>query len=187
MAFLEELLTSYLGRCERDCKFNHDYNKVAACKTYLHKRTCPAGSSCSLSHDLNAHRTPMCTFFARGNCTNSTCPYTHTLPKEGAKVCESFARLGYCDAGSECPDLHIFECPDYANKGECNDETCHLPHVERAGQLRRLNGGSSNDVSSNDNSDHDAELETAPAFVVAGNEASTKEFSQQADFIGFGD
>jgi hypothetical protein len=125
----------------------------------------------------------------RGSCTNPTCQYVHITPKEGAKVCEAFARLGYCDAGGDCSNLHVFECPDYANKGECTDKACHLPHVERATQLRRL-AGSSADVSSNDNSDIDDdadEPEAAPAFVGAEGELPTSAFSQQAAFIRIGD
>jgi hypothetical protein len=154
------------------------------------KQSCPAGSNCALSHDLTPHRTPMCHFFARGNCTNRSCPYSHTTPKEGAKVCEDFARLGYCDKGADCHDMHVFECPDFANKGKCDDEQCHLPHVERAGQLRRLAGSSSNDVSSNDNSDanDDVEAENASAFIGATDSpAAVSAFSQQADFIRLGD
>lgn len=29
------------------------------------------------------------------------------------------------------------ECPEYANEGKCNDTRCSLPHVDRAGQLRK--------------------------------------------------
>ncbi|KIW01044.1 uncharacterized protein PV09_07558 [Verruconis gallopava] len=173
------------GHCSRDCRFNHDPSKVAVCKTFLHKRSCPAGSSCPLSHDLTPHRTPVCMFFARGNCTNDNCQYVHSMPKDGAIVCEAFARLGYCEAGENCPHLHVFECPDYANTGKCDKEDCHLPHVQRASQLRRLAGrGSSHGPSSNEHSDNDdLGPEATATFVGADAEASTAGFTQQADYI----
>ncbi|KAL8740117.1 MAG: hypothetical protein Q9190_007143 [Brigantiaea leucoxantha] len=32
---------------------------------------------------------------------------------------------------------HIHECPDYANSGLCRRKKCTLPHVDRAGQIRK--------------------------------------------------
>lgn len=54
-----------------------------------------------------------------------------------APVCRPFATLGYCEKGADCFDRHIFECPDYTNSGICKNEHCRLPHVDRAGQLRK--------------------------------------------------
>lgn len=36
-----------------------------------------------------------------------------------------------------CTERHVHECPDYANNGVCGIKTCHLPHVHRAGQIRK--------------------------------------------------
>lgn len=56
----------------------------------------------------------------------------------GAPVCRPFASLGFCERGATCTERHIFECPDYANTGICNNKKCRLPHVDRAGQIRKI-------------------------------------------------
>ena len=45
--------------------------------------------------------------------------------------------MGYCGKGSQCPARHVHECPDYANKGSCPNKKCHLPHIDRAGQIKK--------------------------------------------------
>jgi hypothetical protein len=56
---------------------------------------------------------------------------------QNASVCPSFAKLGYCEAGAECPNRHVYECPDYAATGRCVNRGCRLDHIDRAGQLRQ--------------------------------------------------
>lgn len=127
------------GSCSKGphCRFIHNPHKVAICKDYLLKGECPFGNGCDLSHQSTPHRVPACVHFLRGNCTNEKCRYAHVRVNPAAPVCRTFARLGYCDKGAECADRHVFECPDYANKGFCRNETCRLPHVDRAGQIRK--------------------------------------------------
>ncbi|KAI9825969.1 MAG: hypothetical protein M1826_006860 [Phylliscum demangeonii] len=83
-------------------------------------------------------RVPACMHFIRGNCSNETCRYAHVRVNPGGPVCRPFATLGYCEKGSQCTERHVFECPDYANLGACNKRKCRLPHVDRAGQIRKM-------------------------------------------------
>jgi hypothetical protein len=191
-----------LGQCTRDCLFTHDVTKISACKAFLAKGSCPAGSACPLSHDLTPNRTPACIHFSRGHCTNPNCRYIHVKANPDAPVCYPFARLGYCEDGASCPNQHVFECPDYANLGRCSNKKCRLPHVDRADHLRKLAGianepaqqvDSSSPSASNsdkdnrgDNSD-DVESDLEDDYIGAGSHDSSSqpnhEFSQQRDFI----
>ncbi|KAI9787374.1 MAG: hypothetical protein M1816_007507 [Peltula sp. TS41687] len=128
------------GSCSKGplCPYIHDPNKVAICKAYLQSGTCPAGSSCDLSHDPTPERVPACVHFLRGKCSNANCRYAHVRVNPGAPVCRAFASLGFCERGATCTERHVFECPDYANKGSCNNKKCRLPHVDRAGQIRKI-------------------------------------------------
>ena len=59
-------------------------------------------------------------------------------------VCRDFAVLGYCERGLECPQQHVRECPDFAEKGTCETKGCKLPHVIRANRNRKAGGGGTN-------------------------------------------
>lgn len=128
-----------LGQCRKgpSCNFIHDPAKVAVCKEFLSKGTCHLGTSCNLSHEPNPHRTPACIHFLRGNCTNSQCRYAHVNVSPNAPICPAFANVGYCEKGASCSQRHEFECPEYASKGSCGNSRCRLPHIDRAGQLRK--------------------------------------------------
>lgn len=194
-----------LGKCQfgPNCMFSHDINKVAMCKEYLFTGSCAADSYCDLSHDPNPNRTPACIHFSRGNCTKPNCRYTHVKIDAAANVCRTFATVGYCEKGADCTERHVFECPDYANTGSCPNTKCHLPHVDRARQLRKAAGlqnaptsaanGSSNsnsqkgegealgeDVDSDDQEDSPV---LAPA--VPHSPSNVTSFSQQDDFVRF--
>ncbi|QDS72945.1 hypothetical protein FKW77_008330 [Venturia effusa] len=193
------------GLCSRDCKFTHDVNKVAVCKTLLHQGICPAGSACALSHDLTPNRTPACIHFVRGSCTKPDCRYPHVKVNLDAPVCSPFAKLGYCEAGVGCPNQHSFECPDYANLGHCVDKKCRLAHVDRAGQLRRFAGVRNESVpapkSPSSSEDSETKVESGvdfdsddvdgvlirPSSADDSNKAENSAFSQQDDYVGFAD
>ncbi|KAE9961923.1 hypothetical protein BLS_001122 [Venturia inaequalis] len=195
----------YLGQCTRDCKFTHDVNKVAVCKTFLHQGICPAGSACALSHNLTPNRTSACIHFVRGSCTKPDCRYPHIKVNLDAPVCSPFARLGYCEAGADCPNQHSIECPDYANIGRCDDKKCRLPHIDRAGQLRRLAGVQNESVaapkspSSSGESEikveagMDLDSDDADGFLLRPSSSGdsikveASAFSQQDDYVGFAD
>lgn len=82
---------------------------------------------------------------------------------EDAPVCEAFAREGWCDreAGT-CPELHIWECPEWHAKGTCARGTrCGLRHV-----LRREKG------------------KTAEESTPVAPEAAQGGFEDQSEYIG---
>lgn len=128
-----------LGTCYKGptCPYIHDPNKVAICKEFLQTGKCRAGDSCDLSHEPSPHRSPVCVHFLRGRCANPECHYAHIRVNPGAPVCRAFGILGYCEKGEQCTDRHVYECPDYANTGSCKKTKCTLPHVDRAGQIRK--------------------------------------------------
>ncbi|KAI2826087.1 MIF4G domain family protein [Aspergillus niger] len=188
------------GSCYKGptCPYIHDPNKVAMCKDFLQTGQCNAGISCDLSHEPSPHRSPACVHFLRGRCSNPECRYAHVRVTPGAPVCRDFAVLGYCEKGAECDQRHVHECPDYANEGVCNKKRCRLPHVDRAGQIRKnaasktdaMAQAEESDASSEeeeydeidtDDVDSDDLDEDEPQLIAA--ESDTGEVSQQQDYI----
>ena len=95
---------------------------------------------CTLSHHPDAHRSPTCLHFNRGHCDKeSNCRYAHIKTNPSAPVCRDFALLGYCQRGSECDERHVFECPDFSEKGICSRRGCKLPHIDTAVTVRKRN------------------------------------------------
>ncbi|GIC92726.1 CCCH zinc finger protein [Aspergillus udagawae] len=189
------------GACYKgpSCPFIHDPNKVAICKEFLQTGNCAAGQNCDLSHEPSPHRSPVCVHFLRNRCSNPDCRYSHVRVTPGAPVCRDFANLGYCDKGAECEERHVHECPDYAATGVCNKKRCRLPHVDRAGQIRK-NAATKADAVDEEESDESSEeeeydaidsddvdsddLEDEPEYVE-GADNGEQELFQQNDFIRF--
>jgi hypothetical protein len=143
----------------------------------------------------------------RGRCSNPECRYTHVRVTPGAPVCRAFGILGYCEKGENCADRHVYECPDYANTGSCKKKKCTLPHIDRAGQIRKAAAASTTatkleaddeeeDVSSDEDEEYDEidsddvdsdELESDDEPMVELIEGGTddKELSGQQDFVHF--
>lgn len=68
-----------------------------------------------------------------GNCSNPNCKFTHKdNVYSGQPVCEDFAIEGYCENGLDCPNRHVFECPEFDKTGKCSRLNCKLKHVLRA-------------------------------------------------------
>jgi hypothetical protein len=192
-----------LGTCYKgpNCLFVHDPTKVAICKDFLMTGKCAAGTSCDLSHEPSPHRSPACMHFLRGRCANPECRYSHVRVTPGAPVCRAFATLGYCEKGETCEEKHVHECPDYANTGTCDKKRCKLPHVDRAGQIRKAAAAAASktdiadeesDPSSEDESydaidsddvDSDGFDDSLPEEIIEGVDSG--EMSQQQDFIHF--
>ncbi|KAL4765085.1 CCCH zinc finger protein [Aspergillus foveolatus] len=184
------------GTCYKgpSCPYIHDPNKVAICKDFLQTGKCSAGNSCDLSHEPSPHRSPACVHFLRGRCSNPECRYAHVRVTPGAPVCRAFATLGYCDKGEACEERHVHECPDYANTGVCKKKHCRLPHVDRAGQIRKNagpkegEGDDESDASSEEeeideigSDDVDSDYLSDEGELIEGTE--TGEVSKQQDFI----
>lgn len=181
---------------------------VAICPIYLQSGSCPAGDSCDLSHEATAERVPACLHFLRGKCSNSTCRYAHVRVNPSAPVCKSFASLGYCSEGADCTNRHVHECPDYANTGTCRKKRCGLPHIDRAGQIRKHaaqlaatnkpgNGSDATenddgDISSDDDDDgvstdgEDIDSDDIADDLIEGVDALGRQaLAEQHDFVGF--
>ena len=174
------------------------------CKDYLQSGCCPAGDSCDLSHEPTPERVPACLHFLRGKCANATCRYAHIRVNPAAPVCKNFAILGYCVLGVNCPERHVHECPDYANTGICRKTKCRLPHVDRAGQIRKhtanvtgtATGPGEDDDSDLVSDDDDDEMDSDDVdsdglgedSMVIGDDTvsqSSHALSQQQDFVRF--
>lgn len=171
------------------------------CKDYLQTGTCPAGDSCDLSHDHTPERVPACLHFLRGKCSNPSCRYAHVRVNPSASVCKGFAVLGYCSKGANCSERHVHECPDYANSGVCRKPKCHLPHVDRAGQIKkhaanvtdRANGSERDDdsdiVSDDDYDEIDSDDVDSDGLeedvMQLSDETASRALSQQQDFVQF--
>jgi len=193
------LLTLSTGTCQfgSRCRFAHDPNKVAVCKTFVKRGDCSRGDSCDLSHDITYHRVPACTYFLRGNCIDDACRYPHVHVSPAASVCRPFATLGYCAKGADCDKSHVIECPDYANHGFCakhESGKCLLPHIDHASVLRKAAGRQAkmsasasqdgSDLSSNAEEPDDAE-DVDSDMEMLEPDWNSHELSQQQDFVGF--
>lgn len=97
----------------------------------------------------------------------------------------------------------MHECPDYANTGVCNKKRCRLPHVDRAGQIRKNAAikaeettvaneqeDDESDASSEqeeneeiDSDDVDSDESDGESEFIEG--VDTGELSQQQDFVHF--
>lgn len=114
------------------CPYLHDSSKISICPRFI-RNSCPLPSTkCPLSHVPNAHRMPHCLHFPY--CTRGdSCMYSHVHVSPSAKVCKDFVLLGWCERGTECKERHVWECPDFSEKGTCKRKGCKLPHVIRKG------------------------------------------------------
>lgn len=127
------------GKCTRHaCHYHHDPNKQAICKRWLYKNDCPKGEFCLLSHTATPENVPTCLHFQDGRCNNDNCRFAHIDVKPAALNCDAFGRLGYCEKGDKCAELHAYECPTFANTGECPyGDICRWGHVRRASRMRQ--------------------------------------------------
>ncbi|KAI2473056.1 hypothetical protein F4781DRAFT_381700 [Annulohypoxylon bovei var. microspora] len=184
---------AWTGTCPKGptCRYIHDASKTAVCRDYLLKGKCLQGEDCDLSHDVTEQRTPLCVHFAKGNCHNASCSYIHVEHSPTDPVCRAFGTYGYCEQGANCPDRHVFECPEFSNTGTCKNKGCKRPHIERASVLRkksnRLSSGDLEDLSSDDEdaaADSD-DVDSVDVEEYIKNEDDDLDFAEQKDYIGF--
>ncbi|KAK0723980.1 hypothetical protein B0T21DRAFT_372935 [Apiosordaria backusii] len=133
-----------------------------------------------------------CVHYARDSCTKSDCKYAHVKVSTAAPVCRSFGFYGYCEGGADCPERHVFECPDFSNTGTCKTRGCKLPHRERASVLRKASSSKSEDVEMEDVSSDDDDGESIDDYDVDSDEVDEfigedetggLDFTEQKDFI----
>ncbi|KAI1412153.1 hypothetical protein F5Y13DRAFT_163716 [Hypoxylon sp. FL1857] len=185
---------SWTGSCAKGpgCRYIHDPSKTAICRDYLLKGKCVQGDDCDLSHEITEERTPLCVHFAKGNCHNPSCSYVHAEHSPSDPVCRSFGIYGYCEKGAQCPDRHVFECPDFSNTGVCRMKGCKRLHIERASVLRKANNRKSpnemEDLSSDDEdaaADSDDVDSDAVEEFIKKDDDDDLDFVQQKDYIEF--
>jgi len=187
-----------LGSCAKGqaCQYVHNPDKLALCPAYLNDHCPLSADECRLSHSPDAHRSPTCVHFNRGHCDkDKDCRYAHIKTNPSTPVCRDFALLGYCELGSECPNRHVFECPDFNEKGECPRKGCKLPHIDTATTVRKRMEGESlrkrydnDDIDDEDSEDEDSdddeeEEETDSDVESEGVVDDGERFEDQLDFM----
>ncbi|KAG0344592.1 hypothetical protein BG004_004335 [Podila humilis] len=121
------------GVCtNKACRFIHSRQYLAICKRFLQGRCRYDESTCKLSHVPSPHTTPACSHFQFAACTKENCLYPHIKFNSQAPICRPFATLGWCDAGANCKNRHVWICPDFGTPKGCNGR-CGLAHVENGG------------------------------------------------------
>lgn len=109
--------------------------------------------------------------------------------------------MGYCNKGTACSDRHVHECPDYANDGVCSNSKCHLPHVDRAGQIKKHIAANtpglhkspaeqeedSDIVSEEDEESDDEDVDSDGMEMVMdlSDDAASHAISEQQDYVRF--
>ncbi|RBQ70401.1 hypothetical protein VDGD_08699 [Verticillium dahliae] len=182
---------SSTGSCPKgpNCRYIHNASKVAVCRDFLQKGKCANGEDCDLSHDLCPQRTPTCLHFIKGNCANHECPYAHNNVSPGALVCRPFGLYGFCEAGQECTERHVSECPDFSNTGVCKTKGCKLLHRERASVLRKAGEQQEEDADMSSDDDvadsDDVDSDEVDEFLGGDGEVDDAEVKAQSDFISF--
>lgn len=122
------------GICSKGptCPFVHSRNHLAICKKFL-RGICPnTASTCKLSHTPSPHTTTTCSHFQRAACNKEDCLYPHIRINPQAPICRPFATLGWCEAGINCKDRHVWICPDFGTPAGC-ERKCGLAHVANGG------------------------------------------------------
>ncbi|KAJ5581036.1 hypothetical protein N7450_007337 [Penicillium hetheringtonii] len=166
-----------IGTCYKgpSCLYVHDPSKVAICKDFFRQANVLQPSP---------HRSPFCMHFLRGRCSNPECRYAHIRVTPGAPVCRAFATLGYCDKGAECTERHVHECPDYANNGVCHKKRCKLPHVDRAGQIRKAAAAAASKAEAVDRMDEsDPSSEEEDYDAIDSDDVDSDSDDDETEFI----
>uniref|UniRef100_A0A182YPJ1 C3H1-type domain-containing protein n=1 Tax=Anopheles stephensi TaxID=30069 RepID=A0A182YPJ1_ANOST len=121
-----------LGKClahqRGKCPKVHDPKHVSICQKFLRGECILDG--CLLSHDVSLEKMPVCTFFLEGRCMRDVCPYLHKKVSEKERICDAFLN-GFCSLADKCPNRHVFQCPEFEQKGKCDRARCPYPHGKK--------------------------------------------------------
>ncbi|KAF9106712.1 hypothetical protein BGX29_008727 [Mortierella sp. GBA35] len=135
------------GTCQREfgCPFVHSRSHLAICKKFL-RGVCPnTEATCKLSHTPSPHTVPACVHFQRAACNKDDCVYPHVRTNPQAPICRPFATEGWCEAGINCKDRHVWVCPDFATPAGCKKK-CGLPHLPNGGTRAKKTSSDGNDT-----------------------------------------
>lgn len=129
----QHILTTGICAKGTTCPYTHDMAHINLCRQYLAGKCM---GSCIMSHQPNECNTPLCRYHLEDACRNEQCRYLHKLPAHAKNAnievwtCRPFAVGGWCDRGSMCPFLHLYNCPDYEESALCpRGLRCKLTHT----------------------------------------------------------
>ncbi|KAG0251865.1 hypothetical protein BG011_007346 [Mortierella polycephala] len=129
------------GKCPNvRCTFIHSRDHRTICKKFLRGICSATANTCILSHKTCANNTPPCVYFQRVACNKEGCLYPHIRINPQAPICRPFATGGWCEAGIECKDRHVWICPDFGTPEGCK-KRCGLAHVANGGIKPKRNAG----------------------------------------------
>ncbi|KAJ1644676.1 hypothetical protein LPJ64_003660 [Coemansia asiatica] len=102
--------------------------KKRLCTKFLYDKCESTADECAFSHELGPETVPLCLHYQRDMCTKPSCRFVHIKDNPEAPTCRDFVYKGFCPKGSGCKHRHIWQCPDWVEKGKCMHKKCKLPH-----------------------------------------------------------
>ncbi|KAG9064329.1 hypothetical protein KI688_003517 [Linnemannia hyalina] len=132
------------------------------CKYYTRFGICSRNIGCPFVHSRS--HLAICKKFLRGVCPNTEA--TCKLP---------FATEGWCEAGINCKDRHVWICPDFGTDAGCKKK-CGLPHVPNGGiWVKKSSDGNDIALGGND------KTWTRPDYQPSSSVASTSRYTDKQD------
>ncbi|KAG0321116.1 hypothetical protein BGZ97_012107 [Linnemannia gamsii] len=131
--------------------------------------------TCKLSHTPSPHTVPACVHFQRAACSKDDCVYPHVRTNPQALICRPFATEGWCEAGINCKNRHVWMCPDFVTEAGCKKK-CGLPHVPNGG-IRVKKSSDGNDIASGGND----KTWVRPDYQLSSSIASTSRHMENQD------
>ncbi|KAJ2589534.1 hypothetical protein H4R99_007430 [Coemansia sp. RSA 1722] len=100
------------------------------CTRFLYDKCEKTAEECGFSHELSPETVPLCLHYQRDMCTKPGCRFVHRKINPEAPICREFVYKGFCPKGNSCKHRHIWQCPDWVEKGKCLRKKCKLPHPD---------------------------------------------------------
>ncbi|KAJ2749544.1 hypothetical protein H4S06_004601 [Coemansia sp. BCRC 34490] len=129
-----DALQSLAKRAARAGGAGRRRNRPAAgtrvCTRYMLGKCEKTEDQCKYSHCPTPETAPVCVHFQRGACAEpEDCLFVHVAVNPNAPICRDFVYTGFCAKGTRCLHRHVWECPDWVEKGKCTTRRrCRLPH-----------------------------------------------------------